>query len=96
MSDIDELLTYIRDELEDINESVEHLRDEAKLQLHLAKAEVKDEWDTLEEKFSDYQHKMKLVREELARDNDEVFDIARTLGKELLNRYERIKGIIAA
>lgn len=96
MSDVDELMEYIRDELEDINQSVEFLRDEAKLQLHLAKADVREEWDALENKFSDYQHKMELVRDEIARDNDEVFDIARTLGKELLNSYERIKGIIAA
>lgn len=96
MSDIDELIDYIRSELEDIWESVEQARDEAKVQLHLAKSDAKDQWQHLEHKYNDYMRKMHDVRQEVARDNDEVFDTARVLGKELLNSYGRIKGILAA
>jgi chromosome segregation ATPase len=96
MSDIDDLLEHLREELEDIWESVEFVRDEAKVQANLARAEIKDEWSELEEKFSEYKKKMNLVREEVARDNDEIYDAARMLGKELLNSYGRIKGILAA
>jgi len=96
MSDFDDLLDYMRSELEGIRESVEQVRDEARVQLHLAKSEAKDQWQELEKKYGEYSQKMTLVREEIAEDNEEVLDAARVLGKELLNSYERMKGILAA
>ena len=95
MSDLDDLMKHIEEELEDIWKSVQTARDEVKLQAHLAKAEAKDELESIEHKFEEYSGKMKLVKEEVARENEEVFDAARKLGKELLNSYDKIKGILS-
>jgi 3-methyladenine DNA glycosylase Tag len=94
MSELEDLMKHIEEELEDIWENVQTVRDEAKLQAHLAKAEVKDELESLEHKFDEYSGKMKLVKEEVARENEEIFDAARKLGKELLNSYQKIKGLL--
>jgi len=95
MGDLDDLLEHLRKELDDIWESVEQLRDEAQVQANLAKAEVKDELELLEKKYEEYKGKMKLVREEINHENEEILDAARSLGQELSNAYRKIKDILS-
>ncbi len=96
MSDIDDLLDYIKSELQEIWECVEQARDEARVQMHLAKAETQNEWQNLEPRYNEFAQQMRKVREELERDGEEILDATRVLGKDLLNSYDRIKGILAA
>jgi 5'-deoxynucleotidase YfbR-like HD superfamily hydrolase len=41
------------DDLEKVVQNLKTLRDEIKVQLHLAKAELKDEWEELEPRFEE-------------------------------------------
>ena len=43
--------------LDDIIETLRQERDEMNLQLHLAKAEVKQEWEQLEKRFENLEHR---------------------------------------
>lgn len=80
------------DRLEKTWEEVKTHRDELRVQIHLAKAELKDEYEKLEPEFKKAQAKF----EELA---DEAEDKAQELGhafsviaEEMAGTYRRIKG----
>ena len=79
-SDFEELIT-----------SLERLRDELKLKIHLAAADARDEWEELERKLSHLRSKASTlgrVAEEAAGDVGEALE---ALGKELKKGYERLR-----
>ncbi len=49
--------------LDDLIESLRQERDELNLQLHLAKAEVKQEWEELEKKWENLEETVRLLRQ---------------------------------
>lgn len=68
-----------------------HERDEIALQIHLAKAELRDEWQELEHKWE----RMKLKGSEAAAAADEsagdIWEVALELRDEIKEGYKRIK-----
>ena len=73
-------------------QDLETQRDELNLQMHLAKAELKDEWAELEDKYAVAQRKF----EELKKDSGEIAsDVKNTLNvlpDEMGEAYQRVKG----
>ena len=65
-------------------ENMKTLRDEIRVQMHLAKAEMKDEWDTLESKFEDMETKLGDAAEETRQ-------TVNVIAEELNDAYKRIK-----
>ncbi len=79
---------------EDFDEFVENLkqqRDELRVKMHLAAADVKDEWENLEGKWSHFEAKAKQVGGEAAEASKEVWDAAKDLGGEIKEGYDRIR-----
>ena len=72
------------DDLDKLLENMKTLRDEIRVQMHLAKAEMKDEWDTLESKFEDMEAKLVDAAEETRQTVNVIAD-------ELNDAYKRIK-----
>mgnify|MGYP001132862990 FL=1 len=72
------------DELDKVLENMKTLRDEIRVQMHLAKAEMKDEWDTLESKFEDMETKLGDAAEETRQ-------TVNVIAEELNDAYKRIK-----
>ncbi len=72
------------DDLDKLLENMKTLRDEIRVQMHLAKAEMKDEWDTLESKFEDMETKLVDAAEETRQTVNVIAD-------ELNDAYKRIK-----
>lgn len=72
------------DDLDKLLENMKTLRDEIRVQMHLAKAEMKDEWDTLESKFEDMEAKLGDAAEETRQTVNVIAD-------ELNDAYKRIK-----
>ena len=68
-------------------QGVKTQRDELKLQMHLMKADMKDEWDELEHKW----HKVEPRLEESA---DDIGAATRKLAHEIADAYRRIKDAI--
>lgn len=75
MSKTDELL-----------EELKQRRDEARLKMHLASRELKDEWNELEEKLEDFRAKARLKET-----GEGVSRALGELGHELADGYRRIR-----
>ena len=70
-------------------------RDELKLQLHLAKAEARDEWHHLEQKWETLHERASLVGEAASETSKEVGAATSMLAEELKRGYERLREAIA-
>ena len=72
-------------------EELKWLRDEIKLQLHLASKEARDEWDKLEEKWRVVNDRLRSVGYATTQSVDEIGEAAKATVREVENGYERIK-----
>ncbi len=74
-------------------EELKQKRDEARVQIHLASKELKDEWEDLEEKMEDFSRKAKQFADdaELKKTGSGIGDALGQLGSELKRGYERIR-----
>jgi phage shock protein A len=66
-------------------------RDELRLKLHLGKAELKDEWETLERKWEQLEARMAGARDEAREASKEVGAALGLLADELGEAYKRIR-----
>lgn len=76
------------------NEEIQTLktkRDELKLQTHLMKAEATDEFEKAEEKWSEFQQKVKHIQNSAENSGENIKEAAVLLLGELKNAYERVK-----
>jgi hypothetical protein len=72
-------------------EELKHERDEIALQIHLARAELRDDWDELEEKWKQMRRKGSEVLEASEDSSDEIWAAVLLLRDELKAGYTRIK-----
>ena len=72
-------------------EQFKQQRDELQVQLHLAKAEAKDEWARLESQWDDIKPKLEAAREEVGKTADSVGDALSLAIDELKKGYERLR-----
>ena len=80
--------------LEDLKKIVDDLarqRDELNLKIHLAKADMRDEWDQLESKWDDVQGKMVAVSKEAEKTAGAVTTGIGLIADEIKKGYERIR-----
>ena len=69
-----------KDELRELQQKLRTERDELKLQAHLFKAEMRDEWENVEEKWQHFESRMSEKKKAADRAKDEI---ARTLSTML-------------
>ncbi len=79
------------DDLKKLTDDLAQQRDELNVKLHLAKAEVRDEWDKLETKWEEMKSNMTTVSEEAEKTAESVTTAAGLLADEIKKGYERIK-----
>lgn len=72
------------DDLDKVVQNLKTLRDEIKVQVHLAKAELKDEWEELEPKFEDMEEKLGSAAEGTRQ-------TVNVIAEELAEAYRRIR-----
>ncbi|MDH5575303.1 MAG: hypothetical protein OEY80_07465 [Nitrospirota bacterium] len=82
---------YTMDDLKKVIDDLKQQRDEIHLQLHLAKAEVRDEWDKLEPKWEEVKGKMVNMSEAAGQTAESVRTAAGLLADEIKEGYKRIK-----
>lgn len=70
------------------------LRDEIRVQLHLGKSEIRDEWDRLEPKWNELKGTMEKVEEASFEAGKDVTTAARLLIEELGEAYGKIRKAI--
>ena len=84
MSDVKEQMTKALDHLK-------QQRDELQVQLHLAKADAKDEWARLEAQWDDIKPKLEAAREEVGKTAESVGAALGLAIDELKKGYERLR-----
>lgn len=82
-------------ELNKFAEGLEQLRDEVKVQLHLASLESKREWDQAEQQRDHFLVKLNEIAQETKGKPEEMIKKAEMIGEELKSTYQRIKDKLA-
>ncbi len=84
MSDLD-------DKMEDVLKKLKTERDELRVQLHLLKAEAKDEWEDVEKRWEHLESRMKQVGDAASDAGGDVAAAGKQLAEEIGNAYKRIR-----
>lgn len=81
-------------EIETFMQKLQRQRDEIFLQIHLAKAEAREEWESAEKKLEHLKAKTPMVAREGGESMKDLGAAVKLVGEELLRSYERIKKTI--
>ena len=84
MADIDETLEKLGAELR-------QTRDELRVQMHLAKADARDEWDRLEKKWDEFDDKWDKIEDAAEDAGKDIGKALSALGDEIKSGYEKIR-----
>lgn len=82
-------------DFDDLWEDIKTQRDELKVQAHLAKAEVKDEIDELEERWKKLESRSDDLRQEAGEAFNEFKHASNVVLEEFSSAYKRIKDRLA-
>jgi hypothetical protein len=86
------------DRIDDLVKSVQQQRDELRVQMHLAKADAKDEWVGLEKKvdrfLADAEAQSKPLRGAVADSAKDVGTALELVGDEIRKSYERVRDLL--
>ena len=88
------MMSERKERFEEMVSSLKKIRDELELQIHLGKAEAKDEWEELEEKWQEFKAQGKTVAEAVDESAKDVASALELVGGELKAGYERIKKLL--
>ncbi len=81
-------------DIDNIIESLKQQKDEIRLQIHLAKAEVRDELSELEKKLEELGTRADLLREEAGKTSSNVIEAAGLVADEIKQGFERIRKLL--
>ena len=81
----------LQEELKALPEKIRQYRDEARLQLHLARQEVKDEFDGLEQEWDRFKGRFDQVRDDATDVTTEALLTVQIMGEDLKNGYQNIR-----
>lgn len=81
----------IREELEKLKDGLLQQRDELQVKVGLAKLEIRDEWEKVEEKIEHLKAKLDSIGDGVADVSEEAVQSAKHLGEEIKAAYEKIK-----
>jgi hypothetical protein len=83
-----------KEQIEEMVSTLKQLRDELKVQIHLGKAEAKDEWERLEEKWQQFKGHSRSVAEAAGESAKNVSSALEIVGEELKSGYDRIRKLL--
>jgi len=84
-------MTDVGDRIEEELEGLRRVRDELRVQMHLAKADAKELFEKLEHKFDEAEAKVKFVAKEAEGPLNDVRDAAGLLLTEIRDGYRQIR-----
>lgn len=80
-----------QDDLRKLAGKIRQYRDEARVQLHLAREDVKDEWDDLEKDWEKFRNKLDSVIHDAEDASHDAKETAQRLGEEVRAGYQRLR-----
>lgn len=84
----------IRQNIDSIIERLKTERDELKVRLHLARAELRDEYNDLDKRLGELENRGKRIRDETGESAEQLEAAAGLLADEIKAGYERIRKAI--
>lgn len=75
-------------------EGLRRLRDELRVQLHLGKAEARDQFEKLEKTWQHLEARLKLIREESSEDLGQIREAAGLLMGEIRDGYRHLRSLL--
>ncbi|MDI9244896.1 hypothetical protein [Marinobacter sp. CHS3-4] len=81
----------IRDDLKQLSEKIKAYRDEARVQIHLAREDVKDEWDDLEQDWERFKERLEKLWHDAENTSREAQDATHQFGEDLKKSYQAIR-----
>jgi hypothetical protein len=84
-------MAELPEEMKKLQDALLQQRDELRVKLHLAKADVRDEWEELEHKWAEVQSKFSQVQKTADKSMDDIEAAARLLAEEIQRGYDRIR-----
>lgn len=79
------------EKIEDMFEELKQQRDELRVQIHLANAEAKEQWQKLENKWDEIEPKLDMVGSDISKTADDVWGALGLMGEAIRDGYQRIK-----
>ncbi len=70
---------------------LKHERDELQLQMHLAKKDLQDEWQTLDDRLDALSHRYEPLRHAVAESTEEVWESLKLVGNEIRAGFAKIR-----
>lgn len=77
--------------LAELLRGLRHERDELKLQMHLAKKELQDEWENLDQQLESLGQRYEPLRKAVAESTDDVWDSLKLVGSEIREGFSKIR-----
>jgi hypothetical protein len=68
-----------------------HERDELRLQMHLAKKELQDEWQVLDDRLDQLSQQYEPLRKAVVESTDDVWDSLKLVGSEIRDGFSKIR-----
>jgi hypothetical protein len=75
-------------------EELRRVRDELRVQMHLARQEAKERWDHLEKRWQSLESRLKVVREGSRESLSDIGDAAKALVEEIKNGYRHVRNLL--
>jgi hypothetical protein len=83
-----------RNDFDRLADDLRRQRDELHVKLHLAKAEVRDQWEALEKKWEHLRGRLGVVEGEAGEAGKDVLAALETVAEELKRGYARIRAVL--
>lgn len=84
----------IEKRIEQEMEELRRTRDELRVQIHLGKAEAKDLWEELEQRFGEAESKTRALARRMEEPLDDIAEAAGLLVDEIRDGYRRIRAML--
>ncbi len=81
----------LQEELKTLSDKIKQYRDEARVQLHLARQDVKDEFDDLDQEWGKFRTRFDQVVDDASDASQEARQTAKKLGEDLKTGYRNIR-----
>lgn len=84
-------MSDLGDKLDEMLEALKTERDELRVQLHLLKADARDEWETVEQRWEHLEGRLKKAGTQAAESGEDVAAAGKQLAEEIGMAYQRIR-----
>lgn len=95
MNDLTATLQHLKAEIHERLAELKTERDELRVRLHLAKAEVQQEWDKAEAQWAQFQVKSEALGKCVGAAGRDVATAARSLGDDIHRAYQKIRNALS-